>query len=145
MQHHGYGNVFGSRAAAGSGEYQLSLYNGGLIGIGSRNGSLGFNTSDIHHISFDGNNTVNIDETTKTISIGSSIHNESIILFGIRDGSSVTQLQAGKIYMCKFGNERNFIPCYRKSDGAIGMYDTVNNYFYTNQGEGCFSKGNNVN
>lgn len=39
---------------------------------------------------------------------------------------------------------RNFIPCYRKSDNEIGMYDTVNGVFYTNQGTGTFLKGNNV-
>ena len=36
---------------------------------------------------------------------------------------------------------RNLIPCYRKSDGEIGMYDVVNNVFYTNQGTGTFTKG----
>lgn len=38
---------------------------------------------------------------------------------------------------------RNFIPCYRKSDGVIGLYDKVNNVFYTNQGTGEFLKGAN--
>ena len=36
------------------------------------------------------------------------------------------------------------VPCYRKSDGAIGMYDTVSGKFYTNIGSGSFAKGNNV-
>ena len=36
---------------------------------------------------------------------------------------------------------RNFIPCYRKSDNVIGMYDNVNDVFYTNQGSGAFLKG----
>lgn len=36
------------------------------------------------------------------------------------------------------------VPCYRKSDGAIGMYDTVSGKFYTNIGGGSFAKGNNV-
>lgn len=40
---------------------------------------------------------------------------------------------------------RNFIPCYRKSDNKIGMYDTVTDTFYTNQGTGAFLKGNDVN
>ena len=39
----------------------------------------------------------------------------------------------------------NFIPCYRKSDGEIGMYDTVSKTFYTNAGTGTFLKGDNVN
>lgn len=39
---------------------------------------------------------------------------------------------------------RNFIPCYRKSDNEIGMYDTVGKTFYTNQGTGVFAKGSDV-
>ena len=38
----------------------------------------------------------------------------------------------------------DLIPCYRKSDGEIGMYDLVNSVFYTNDGTGTFLKGNNV-
>lgn len=33
---------------------------------------------------------------------------------------------------------RNFIPCYRKSDGKPGMYDTVTKSFFTNVGTGEF-------
>ena len=36
------------------------------------------------------------------------------------------------------------IPCYRKSDSVIWMYDLVNNQFYTNSWTGTFSKGNDV-
>lgn len=39
---------------------------------------------------------------------------------------------------------RNMIPCYRIADNAIGLYDTVNNVFYTNQGTGTFDKGKSV-
>ena len=35
---------------------------------------------------------------------------------------------------------RNMIPCYRKSDNVIWMYDTVNNQFYTNSWTGTFTK-----
>ena len=49
-----------------------------------------------------------------------------------------------KIYNGDNNIVRNFIPCYRKSDNEIGMYDIVNNKFYTNQGTGTFEKGNNV-
>ena len=36
---------------------------------------------------------------------------------------------------------RNFIPCIRNSDNVAGMYDTVNQVFYTNAGTGTFTKG----
>lgn len=37
---------------------------------------------------------------------------------------------------------RDFIPCYRNSDNEVGLYDLVNNVFYTNQGTGAFTYGN---
>ena len=54
-----------------------------------------------------------------------------------------------RIYALKVDNADstigNFIPCYRKSDGEIGMYDTVSKTFYTNSGTGTFLKGDDVN
>ena len=53
-----------------------------------------------------------------------------------------------KLYSCVIsenGTEmRNFIPCYRKSDGVIGLYDIIGETFYTNAGTGVFLKGNDV-
>lgn len=39
----------------------------------------------------------------------------------------------------------DFVPAYRKSDNAIGLYDTVNDVFITNIGSGTFSAGLDVN
>ena len=39
----------------------------------------------------------------------------------------------------------DFVPCYRKSDGVIGLYDRVENKFYTNSGTGTFQKGQDIN
>ena len=36
---------------------------------------------------------------------------------------------------------RDFYPCYRKSDNEPGMYDIVNDVFYTNAGSGTFIVG----
>ena len=35
----------------------------------------------------------------------------------------------------------DLVPCYRKSDGMIGMYDIVRDVFLTNVGSGSFTKG----
>ena len=35
----------------------------------------------------------------------------------------------------------DLVPCYRKSDGVIGMYDLVRQIFLTNAGTGAFTKG----
>ena len=39
---------------------------------------------------------------------------------------------------------RSFVPCYRKSDNVIGLYDTITNEFYVNKGKGNFIKGNDL-
>lgn len=38
----------------------------------------------------------------------------------------------------------DMIPCYRKSDNVIGMYDVARNRFFTNAGTGVFTKGRNI-
>lgn len=43
------------------------------------------------------------------------------------------------------GEVYEFIPCYRKSDDEIGLYDIKNHVFYTNNGTGSFLKGKDVN
>lgn len=40
---------------------------------------------------------------------------------------------------------RDFVPCYRKSDTEIWMYDIVNDTFYTNSWTWTFTKGSDVN
>lgn len=52
-----------------------------------------------------------------------------------------------KIYYCKIYEEdiliHYYVPCYRKSDTAIGIYDVITKSFLTNNGTGNFTKGNN--
>lgn len=38
----------------------------------------------------------------------------------------------------------DLVPCYRKSDGVIGMYDIARQSFLTNAGSGAFTKGADV-
>ena len=47
---------------------------------------------------------------------------------------------------CSQGNEvvREYIPCYRKSDGVIGLYEKYTGEFLTNQGTGTFTKGSDI-
>lgn len=75
-------------------------------------------------------------------------NSNTIRLFGLYAYNSMDNYLTGKIYRCsiKQGDVlvRDFVPCYRISDGVIGLYDLVNNTFYTNQGTGSFTKGNNI-
>lgn len=98
-----------------------------------------------------------IDETAGTTSHNTSYFSEqtfntnmNMLIFSSSRGSdsptspkSIMRLWYLKIY--DNGTlVRDMIPCYRKSDNEIGMYDIVNNVFYTNQGTGTFSKGNDI-
>ena len=74
--------------------------------------------------------------------------NTAVMLFTNQIGITQTKTIAKVFYVKvwdKDGNlVRDFIPCYRKTDNAIGMYDLVNNVFYGNAGTGTFEKGNDV-
>jgi hypothetical protein len=58
------------------------------------------------------------------------------------------QNTAGKIcyYIHKKADGRKLAlyACYRKADGVIGMYDVENDVFYTNDGTGDFTKGQDI-
>ena len=72
----------------------------------------------------------------------------NMTIFGLNYNGTVQYFSKCKLYSMKLYEGsiivRDFIPCYRKSDGEIGLYDLVNNVFYTNQGTGTFLKGENV-
>lgn len=73
-----------------------------------------------------------------------SISNPMYIFAGNRSGYAAYQY-SGKLYNLKITDGtnviKNFVPCYRKSDNVAGLYDLVNNVFYTNQGTGNFIVG----
>lgn len=52
--------------------------------------------------------------------------------------SGTGRVQLEIVYLCKLfdstGVLRDLVPCYRKSDNVVGMYDVQNDVFYTNAG-----------
>lgn len=93
------------------------------------------------------NNQVATFSTTTTSPNGSTndIYLFAFHSFDDRGNNSVIAKCSMKIYSCKIWKsgilERDFVPCYRKSDNEIGLYDLVNDEFYTNQGSGTFTCG----
>ncbi len=71
----------------------------------------------------------------------------TLTLFGVKtynssgslndDDSIDRRLGRLRLYSCQIwdGNTliRDFVPCYRKSDNEVGLYDIVNDVFYTNR------------
>lgn len=73
-------------------------------------------------------------------SINGITYNYYLFAKNDHDDDSTNYPSKFKMNYCKIYDNnvliRNFIPCYRKYDNKPGLYDTVNNEFYTNQGNG---------
>ena len=69
-----------------------------------------------------------------------------IYLFALNRRGSVTDNASARIYSAKIYAGTTlvgeFVPCYRKNDNVIGMYDLTTSTFFTNSGSGTFTKGN---
>lgn len=67
-----------------------------------------------------------------------------LYLFWLNNNWSFSEWATMKYYYFKIYDNwtlvRNFMPCYRKSDSVIWLYDLVNNQFYTNSWSWTFTK-----
>lgn len=75
-------------------------------------------------------------------------HSVPLAIFGYHSAASgaVTSKREYKLYSarCSRGHEvvREYIPCYRKSDGEVGLYEKFTGAFLTNADDGsAFTKG----
>jgi len=90
-----------------------------------------------------------IDNTLKASTTTTSTnYTYNLYLFARNNTGSMDSAAFFRMYSCKIydGNVlvKDFAPCVRKSDGAIGMYDKLNDIFYENAGTGVFTRGSNV-
>ena len=73
---------------------------------------------------------------------------KSFYLLGIHGSSGSPYLLASRLASARFtkGSEiiKNFVPVERKSDNVLGLYETINGVFYTNDGTGTFVRGANA-
>lgn len=74
-------------------------------------------------------------------------HTVPISIFGYNSGSSgaVSSKREYKLYSARIslGHEviREYIPCYRKSDGVVGLYEKFTETFLTSEIDAVFAKG----
>ncbi len=97
------------------------------------------------NVNFNSNSLeLEIDGLTST-RIGTHVNTGYYNIFGINN----LYLSKARLYGIKIKEINivinDFIPCYRISDGEIGLYDVINDKFYTKSGTGVFQKGENVN
>lgn len=129
------------------------------ITSGSKKGTLNQTTSESHlkinedekvNIIYDlVNQKVIVNNETFTLltpySLKPSINN---ILFFNRNSTTTpdTNLCVGKLYYFKwYENDQlimDLVPCLRKTDNEIGLFDKINKNFITNSGTGTFGSGN---
>lgn len=91
-----------------------------------------------------------IDDRNKTFSstITSNLTANLLIFAGRATGSSgnnVNYYSSARLYSFKIYNNtvliRDFVPVERLSDSKVGLYDLINDQFYTNSGTGNFTAG----
>jgi len=60
-------------------------------------------------------------------------------------GSNYGNYGRGRIYGAKISNDGvqqlDLVPCVRKADGKVGLFDTINNTFHESKGSGSFNAG----
>ena len=86
-------------------------------------------------------------EKSKTVSKSGIVAVDALNVF--RASADAPNPFAGRIYLIEVLDTNNqatakLIPCYRKADGVVGMYDTVNKAFYTSANSTAFTKGGDV-
>lgn len=99
-----------------------------------------------HKLIIDCDNSVAIfDDVSTSITIDSTSATGHLLLFASASLSGTTPYSSTyckcRLYSFKVGVIRNFIPAMRKSDNVVGLYDDVNDVFYTNNGSGTFVTG----
>jgi uncharacterized repeat protein (TIGR02543 family) len=148
--------LFGSRGTAGSvgaDAYNLWIDPNGIVPdwIGSRNETTYTNTlnTDIHCL-LNQDGSVNINGTALPASVTKVACAHPLMIGTFCNGSSTSFVRCSnakwkRVIIYTNGKKvRDMIPCYRKNDSVIGMYDIINDTFYTNNGTGTFLKGSNV-
>ena len=103
-----------------------------------------------HTIIIDKSNA-SVDWTSYSIAYSTYTYNRWIWVFWYNNSSNgvVAYNASIKMYKLDIYDEDwthiyDLVPCYRKLDSVIGMYDAVNNVFYTNSWTWTFTKWPNV-
>lgn len=84
------------------------------------------------------NSNTSVEITTNDFTVNDTLH-----IFAYKNGNVFDRFFIGRLYGLKIYTNTtlsyNFIPAQRLSDDEIGLYDMVNDVFYTNDGTGTFA------
>lgn len=113
---------------------------------------MGMSTSTLYEITMTANNgswSVNMNGSTASWTYSWTVAlNREFYLFCNNENWSVWASWQYRMYSFKWTTSdwlvKDLVPCYRKSDSVIWMYDLVWKQFYTNAGSWTFTKWGNV-
>ena len=149
----GFGSLFGSRTASKANEFQMTTYSvgttGGTVRLGSNTEYDAYIEKNVRQYAKYQNGVYTAPNgNTYNYAFGTMSNPRPVYLFALNNANSRTQESKTKIYRFKLFTgttlERDFVPCYRKSDSVAGMWDRVHEQFYTNIGTGTFIIGGNI-
>ena len=131
--------IFGYGAAAG-------------YWFGTASGKYSVTNGEFNNVSITDRIQAELTYTETLLSVSINGISRSSTLAGTRRSLSLCAGEGGsawygstvKIFGLRSDGIYDLIPCYRKSDGEIGMYNTVDGVFFTNSGTGEFIKGPDV-
>ena len=146
-----YNSTWGSGVAYTeftSGGHRFGVNVGSSISIACGNNStLATIPSDTnrHKIIVNDNGNCYADDVLVGTSVFTGTSSYNLPLFACMWAGSLKSYKAMELYSCQISEDgvlvRNFIPAMRKSDSVVGLYDDVNDVFYTNAGSGSFTYG----
>lgn len=152
-----YGCILGGRYASSNSDLELNSYistshptwSGTFrYGGSSQNYNAHLNPKGELNVIKYMNGTYTANGTDYSYSAGTISTPRMIYLFALHNNTSETGKAKVRMYYCKLYKQgelaADLVPCYRKADGVIGMYDLVQEAFRTNKGSGTFIKGGNV-
>ena len=139
--------AFGGGYSSENSRFSIFLV-GDIVGdyYSYRTGRHYFGIDTLSLLEFDLNkNEWQINDKSYTYTLQSWQSNYNFVLFAINERNGVSSNSDLRIYYFQiYDNDiliRDFVPCIRKSDMAIGLWDKVANEFYGNSGTGTFIGG----
>ena len=142
--------TFGARTGGYQRAYTLNISGGNFVTYYDASG-VGFGVAGDtkRHIFTRVGRTATLDTKQAKNNVSTFTAPNSLLLLACNSGDNYGYLPSKtKVYSFKIYDGatlvRYFIPCYRKADNVAGMYDIVNDVFYTNAGTGEFIVGGNI-
>lgn len=140
-------HLFGTAAGSSNKWFHFTIYNNrynwGLDGTGEQWTPTGTWTAGVKTLLFNYGDNHEVVQDGVVLGSGHTINSTKNLTLCRRTKTSFV----GNYYYFKVTDRatgllvRNLIPCYRKTDFVIGMYDTISRQFFTNSGTGTFTKG----